>query len=195
MSLSDIKRIKLPELKRIAVRLRVPVKVDKKDRSKEQLQADIKKKVIESGNLLYKDWFARIKSARTPWKLVFDPLRKYNLTELEELSKRYGISVLHKTIPQLKEELQEFQRNQNQLEEKYRDVSEREEIEPEHKYNGTYTYSVARRKAHISLNNLPYNPVEVANIVNSVLTSKREETGIDTELYDKFITTHGTHER
>ena len=42
----------------------------------------------------------RINSGRTPWKVTYDPVRKYTLKEIQALASRYGIPyVAHKTIP------------------------------------------------------------------------------------------------
>lgn len=189
MTLADIKKAKLPELRVIARALRVTTKVGANYKTKEQLRSDIKTQVLNNASLLYKDWFVRINSGRTPWKLVFDSIRKYTLGELEELAKRYGISVLHKNIGQLTNELKEFQQRQNQLEQKY----ERErgkEVTLEEKFHPVYSYNSTFRKAHISFNNIPFDAEKVTELINTTLRSKQEETGIDMDIYDKYVTIH-----
>ena len=66
MTLSELKSSKVFELRKIAKGLGVERKRDGNYKTVETLRSEIKRKVIDSGNLLYADWFARIKSDRSP---------------------------------------------------------------------------------------------------------------------------------
>ena len=115
----SLQSAKLPDLHIYAIALRVPLKVGNKHNKKETLLADIIAKFHDSGRLLAEDWMRRVDSGRNPWRINFDPVRKYFLAELQDLASKMGISVLHKTIAELRHVLLEKSNMYSKNEEKY----------------------------------------------------------------------------
>ena len=132
------------EVRKIAKALHIHWKIRGHPKKEDDLKKEIINTVQESGSLIYTDWLKRIRSGRNPWKQYYDPIRKYTQKQIEDIAKKYGIPIYHKSIPQIRQEIGEYQHNQQPLEEKY----EREEkSQPIQKNNPIFSYNSKSRKS------------------------------------------------
>ena len=187
-ALHDFKEVRV-----IARALRIPIKENGRLRREGDMKKDIEDKVLDSGSLLFADWFKRIRSGRTPWKQYFDPIRKYTKGELETIAGRYGIPLYNKSIQELRREIGDYQINQQPLEEKF-EQEEKAELQHIQQYNPIYNYDARLRKAHISFNNLPVNASTLTQIINTAVHANNEQLGVnlDMDVYERYVTLNGT---
>jgi hypothetical protein len=147
---------KLWEIQRYAKALRVPLRVGNTKKDKQTLIDDIEAKVHASGNLLHANWMTRVNSGINPWKMIFDPVRKYSLSQLQELASKVGIPVLHKTIAELRHDLSEKSKIYGQNEEKEEKNDNRFSTVLAN-FRPSFNYSSRFTKGQFSLNNLPFD--------------------------------------
>ena len=158
------------EIRSYAKKLGIHIKYikDKKSqyKTKKDLINEIELKVHDAGNLLYRDWMTRLDTGRTVWKILFDTLKKYTLSQLQTIAGKVGIPTSGKTVKELSALLR-AKTNHDAIDEK-QEKEEKDEKVPiaYEQYQPHYGFSQIFQKNMISLNNVPFEADIITELIN-----------------------------